>query len=148
MGAVIAVLTGSRTQAVKAVCALAGRLSGLNATHYFNKKQLKELEDTGKVSFNSRGRSLQLSTQFFADAKQYDLPETIKSLEKPLMVVHGEADEIISVQDAYLAKTLNPENTELVVIPGADHMFSAKKHRIQTSNLVVKWFKEHLHEPL
>ena len=148
MSAVVAVLTAARTRTVKAVCALAGRLSGLNATHFFSKKQLKELEDTGRVSFSSRGRSLQLSTKFFADAKQYDLPETVKSLQIPLMVVHGDADEIIPVQDAYLAKTLNPEYTELVVIPGADHMFSAEMHRTQTSTLVVKWFKEHLHGPL
>lgn len=148
MGAVIAVLTAVRTRTVKAVCALAGRLSGLNVTHFFSKKQLKELEDTGGVSFNSRGRSLQLSTHFFADAKQYDLPETVKKLQTPLMVVHGDADEIIPVQDAYLAKTLNPQYTELVVIPGADHMFSAEMHRTQTSKLVVKWFKEHLHGPL
>jgi len=148
MGAVIAVLTAARTRTVKAVCALAGRLSGLNATHFFSKKQLKELEDTGRVSFNSRGRSLQLSTQFFADAEQYDLSKTVKSLQTPLMVIHGDADEIIPVQDAYLAKTLNPEYTELVVIPGADHMFSDEMHRSQASQLVVKWFKEHLHGPL
>jgi len=148
MGAVIAVLTAARTSTVKAVCALAGRLSGLNASHFFSKKQLKELEDTGRVSFNSRGRSLQLSTKFFADAKQYDLPETVKSLQTPLMVVHGDADEIIPVQDAYLAKTLNPEYTELEIIPGADHMFSDERHRSQASRLVVKWFKEHLHGPL
>lgn len=148
MGAVIAVLTAVRTKTVKAVCALAGRLSGLNATHFFSKEQLRELEDTGRISFNSRGRSLQLSTKFFTDTKQYNLPETIKSLKTPLMVVHGDADEIIPVQEAYLAKTMNPEYTELVVISGADHMFSAEMHRSQTSKLVVKWFKEHLHEPL
>jgi len=148
MGAVIAVLTAARTPTVKAVCALAGRLSGLNASHFFSRKQLKELEDTGRVSFNSRGRSLQLSTKFFADAKQYDLPEIVKSLQTPLMVIHGDADEIIPVEDAYLAKTLNPEYTELVVIPGADHMFSDEMHRSRASQLVVKWFKEHLHGPL
>ena len=148
MGAVIAILTAARIPTAKAVCSLAGRLSGLNATHFFSKKQLYELENTGKVSFNSRGRSLQLSTQFFADTKQYDLPETVKSLQIPLMVVHGDADDIIPVQDAYLAKTLNPNYTELVIIPGADHMFSAKMHRTQTSKLVVKWFKEHLHGPI
>jgi uncharacterized protein len=148
MGAVIAVLTAARTKAVKGVCALAGRLSGMNATRFFSKKQLKEIEGSGRVSFNSRGRSLQLTSKFFADARQFDLPETVKSLQTPLMVVHGDADEIIPVKDAFMAKTLNPENTELVVIPGADHMFSDEVHRTQTSKLVVKWFKERLHEPL
>jgi putative redox protein len=148
MGAVIAVLTAARTKTVTAVCALAGRLSGMNATLFFSKQQLKELEDSGSVTFNSRGRSLQLTTQFFTDARQFDLPETVKSLQTPLMVIHGDADEIISVKEAYLAKTLNPEITELVIIPGADHMFSEEMHRTRISKLVVKWFKEHLHEPL
>ncbi len=146
MGAVIAVLAAPRIEAVKAVCTLAGRLTGLNAGYFFSREQIKELEDTGKVSFTSRGRSLQLSTEFFADAKQYDLPGTVTSLKTPLMVIHGDADEIIPVKNAYLAKTLNPERTELTVIPGADHMFSNDTYRSQTVQLVVKWFKERLHE--
>ena len=146
MGAVIAVLTAPRIETVKAVCALAGRLTGLNASNFFSRSQIKELENTGKVSFTSRGRSLQLSTEFFADAKQYDLPETVKSLKTPLMVVHGDADEIIPVENAYLAKSLNPEHMELAVIAGADHMFSNDKHRSQIVKLVVRWFKERLHE--
>ena len=145
MGAVIAVLTAARIETVKAVCTLAGRLTGLNASNFFSRHQIKELEDTGKVAFTSRGRSLQLSTEFFADAKQYDLAGTVESLKTPVMVVHGDADEIIPVKDAYLAKTLNPEYMDLTVISGADHMFSNTVHRSQIVKLVVKWFKEHLH---
>ncbi len=145
MGAVIAILTAARMNRVKAVCALAGRLSGLNATHFFSKPQLKELHDTGRVSFRSRGRPLQLSTAFFADAEQYNLPETLKSLQAPLLVVHGDHDEIVSVEDAYLAQELDPINTKLAIIPDADHMFSNDEHRLKTSKLVVKWFKEQHH---
>ena len=145
MGAVIAVLTTARIGTAKAVCTLAGRVTGLNASNFFSHRQIKELENTGKVAFTSRGRSLQLSTDFFADSKQYDLAGTVKSLKTPLMVVHGDADEIIPVKDAYLSKTLNPEHIKLAVIPGADHMFSNKVHRSQTVKLLVKWFKEHLH---
>ena len=145
MGAVIAILSAARMNLVKAVCALAGRLSGLNATHFFSKRQLKELQDTGRVSFSSRGRPLQLSTAFFADTEQYNLTETLKSLQAPLMVVHGDHDEIVPVEDAYLAQELNPRNTKLAIIPDADHMFSNDEHRLKISKLVVKWFKEQHH---
>jgi putative redox protein len=145
MGAVIAILTAARMNRVKAVCALAGRLSGLNATHFFNKDQLKELHDTGRVSFSSRGRPLQLSTAFFADAEQFNLPETLKTLKSPLLVVHGDHDEIVPVKDAYLAQELNPINSKLAIIPDADHMFSNHEHRLKISNLVVKWFEELYH---
>jgi pimeloyl-ACP methyl ester carboxylesterase len=145
MGAVIAILTAAGINRVKAVCALAGRLSGLNVTHFFSKRQIKELHDTGRVSFSSRGRPLQLSTAFFADAEQYNLPETLKSLQAPLMVVHGDHDEIVPVEDAYLAQKLNPLNTKLAIIPDADHMFSNEEHCLKISKLVVKWFKEQHH---
>ena len=145
MGAVIAILTAAEMNRVKAVCALAGRLSGLNAAHFFNKRQLKELQDTGKVFFTSRGRPLQLSTTFFADAEEYNLSETIKNLQAPLMVVHGDRDEIVSVEDAYLAREWNPINTTLAIIPDADHMFGNHEHRLKISKLVVKWFKEQHH---
>jgi uncharacterized protein len=146
MGAVIALLAAARMNAIKAVCSLAGRLSGLDATHFFSRSQRKQLHDTGRVSFSSRGRSLQLSTGFFADAGQYNLPETIANLKTPLLVVHGDQDEIIPVQDAYLAQKLNRENTTLAVFPGADHMFSGEKDHRQVSQRVVKWFKKHAPE--
>jgi putative redox protein len=146
MGAVIAILTAARMNTIKAVCALAGRLSGLNATHFLSHGQRKELYDTGRVSFSSRGRSLQLSPGFFADVGQYNLPETIANLKTPLLIAHGDHDEIIPVQEAYLAQKLNRENTTLAIFPGADHMFSRKEYRQQVSGSVVKWFKKHISE--
>ncbi len=142
MGAVISILTAARMNTVKAVCALAGRLSGLNATHFLSQSQRKQLYDTGRVSFSGRGRSLQLSTGFFADAGGYNLPKTLATLQAPLLIVHGDHDKIIPVQEAYLAQKLNRENTTLAIFPGADHMFSHKEHRQQVSELVVEWFKK------
>ena len=143
LGAAIALLTASRQQTVKAVCALAGRLSGLGAMHFLSKDQHRELRQTGRVLFNSRGRALQLSNDFFADAEKYNLPEVVSSMQTPLLVVHGENDEIIPVQEAHQAQALNPENVKLAVIPQADHMFSRQEHRQQVSKLVVDWFKDH-----
>ncbi|MBW2641457.1 MAG: prolyl oligopeptidase family serine peptidase [Deltaproteobacteria bacterium] len=85
-------------------------------------------------------------TGFFADAGQYNLPETIASLKAPLLIVHGDRDEIVPVQEAYLAQKLNHEHTKLAIFPGADHMFSHKEHRQQVSELVVEWFKKHTSE--
>ena len=97
-----------------------------------------------QVKGGSRRRQYNV-TAFFADAKQYNLTETLKSLQAPLMVVHGDHDEIVSVKDAYLAQELNPINTKLAIIPDADHMFSNDEHRLKISKLIVKWFEEQHH---
>ncbi|MEJ2657914.1 MAG: alpha/beta hydrolase, partial [Desulfobacterales bacterium] len=41
MGAVIAVLTATQIQSLKAVCSLSGRMSGLNACYFFSSRQIK-----------------------------------------------------------------------------------------------------------
>lgn len=142
LGAAIVLLTAVQQQAVKAVCVLAGRLSGLNAMHFLSQTQRRKLQNTGRVLFSSRRRALQLSNDFFADADKYNLPDVVSSLQTPLLIVHGDNDEIIPVHEAYQAQELNPANTKLAVIPQADHMFSRMEHRKQISKLVVEWFKE------
>ena len=143
LGAAIALLTAAQEPTVKAVCVLAGRLSGLNAMHFLSQNQRSQLRETGSVLFSSRGRALELSNDFFADAEKYNLPEVARSMQTPLLIVHGENDEIIPIQEAYQAQALNPENIKLAVIPQADHMFSRLEHRQQISKLVVDWFKDH-----
>jgi len=142
MGAVIAVLTAHQAQDVKAVCTMAGRLSGMNARRFFSESQLKEIQETGRVSFTRRGRSLKLTDQFFSDADRFDLPAILGSFKAPLLVVHGGADEIDPVNEAYKARGLNPDGTALSVIAGADHMFSSEDHRSRILRMVTDWFKK------
>lgn len=143
MGASIAVLAGDELPGVRGVCALAGRLAGLDPTLIFNTVQLEELRQTGRVHFQSRGRDLTLGREFFEDARRYDVPGIVAALPAPLMVVHGDQDEIIPVQNAYEARSSNPD-VELFILPGADHMFSDPAHRRRIADRVARWFRTHL----
>jgi len=140
MGAAVAVLTCAEMQEAKAVCAMSGRLSGLNLRVFFTQSQIEELEQTGKISFVSRGRSLVISKEFFADAGKYDIPKQIATLHSPLLIVHGEKDEIIHVKEAHKASKIKPSGITLAVIPGADHMFSEEAHRRKAAVLAADWF--------
>jgi putative redox protein len=140
MGAMIALLTAPRLPQIRAVCALAGRISGLNASHFFNPAQRAALRRTGSLAFTSRGRQLRISQDFFSDAARYDLPRTVSALNIPILAVHGDQDEIVPVAEAYQARKLNTYHIELLIIPGADHMFSGEAHRQQTAQAVTQWF--------
>jgi putative redox protein len=142
MGAAIAILTGAGREDVNGVCAIAGRSRSPGAFKFLSEKQREELDRTGKVTFESRGRALALTDTFFSDADQYDLSRTIRRYPKPLLVVHGEADEIIPVSEARHAQEINPDGAELLIIPEADHMFMKEDHRRQVSERVVGWFDD------
>lgn len=146
MGANIALLTAARLKGVRSVCLLAARVSGMKAAHFFTREQQTEIERTGRVFFTSRGRSLEISKDFFADAGNYDMLKEIGSFTKPLLVIHGDRDEIVPMDEALQAQKRNPAAITLKVIPGADHMFSQEDHRRQVAGVVADWFTRQLHE--
>ena len=142
MGAMVALLAASQMDIIKGVCTLAAKASALHSSHFLSQNQIQELKRTGRVNFISRGRNLELTEDFFADAAKYDLSSIMPSLSQPLMVVHGNRDEIIPVENAYQLHQYRRVNTELVIIPGADHMFSQDEHRQEVVQRVARWFRD------
>jgi len=140
MGAVVAVLSASRLERVQRVCCMAGRLSGMDAARYLTLDQRIELSQTGRTTFVSRGRELMMTREFFSDAERFDLKNEIAGLEPSLLIVHGDADEIVPVAEAYEARSRKPEGSELFIAADADHMFSNPTHQESVSRKVVKWF--------
>jgi len=140
LGAAIALLTARRIKTVSAVCRVAGRVSATRPMHFLTPSQQHSLEQTGHVEFNSRERQLTLSRDFFDDAQRHDLTDATRSLTIPMLVVHGDRDEIIPVSEAHLAKAANPRMVELAVVAGGDHMLAQPDHQRQVARLVTDWF--------
>jgi putative redox protein len=140
LGASISVLNGANAVRVRAVCAIAGRLSGTDAERILSASQQEELKRDGRVAFTSRGRNLTLTRSFFEDARRFDLPATLRRLGKPLLVVHGDRDEIVPVMEADRAGREAGKWATVEMIPGGDHMFSDASHRQQLTETVVSWF--------
>jgi putative redox protein len=141
MGALISFLTGARSDSVRAVAVIGGRLSGMRAAHFLSRRQREILERSGEVTFTSRGRFLTLTEKFFSDADRFDPLKMLRSLRVPLLVVHGERDEIIPVQEAYKARDIAGDRIELEIVTGADHMFSRAEDREKVAHRVADWFK-------
>lgn len=144
MGAAVSLLTAASTSEAKAVCTLAGRYSELNVPGLLDDKKKNQLKQTGQIDFQSRGRELILTQDFFQDVASHDLAGIVAELTVPLLAIHGDQDEIIPVSEVYEAEKLKPENTQIEVIEGADHMFSQEDHRKHVSQLLADWFQEQL----
>ena len=140
LGAAIALLVAQRQAAVSAVCRVAGRVSATRPLHFLTSSQQERLAQTGQVDFISRGRQLSLNRDFFDDADRHDLLAATRTLERPMLVVHGDRDEVIPVSEAELAKATNPGRVELVIVPGGDHMLAQAEHQQQVARTVTEWF--------
>jgi putative redox protein len=141
MGGTVALLAAARIDTAKAVCTLAAMASVPEKTRFLADHKSQQLETSGRVHFTSRGRSLELTVDFFQDASQYSLADTLPSLSQPLLIVHGDRDEIVPVEEAHRLRLLRPALTDLAIVPGADHMFSQQPDRRQVTERVASWFE-------
>jgi len=140
MGAAVSVLAGARLSGIQAICAIAGRLTGMDPTRIFSQDQKRQFQETGRLEFVSRGRQLELDSRFMNDMLSHDMPATVASLRIPLLIVHGTLDEIVPADQAVKAHSVNPDHSELVIIPGADHFFSQSEHRDLAALKIAQWF--------
>ena len=140
MGATIALIAGSQMPEVPAICCIGGRLSRIDTPLVLDEGQRRELAEDGAFSFVSRNRKLRLKAGFFEDAARYDLPGILKAYDRPILVLHGEDDEIIPVDEARRAHDLNPDRIELALMPGVDHMFLEEADRNRAAARITGWF--------
>ena len=141
LGAAIALLTARRNDSVAALCRLAGRTSQSRPIFFLTPTQREIFATNGQVEFTSRGRQLSITQDFFDDAETHDLTDAIRSLKIPMLVVHGDQDDIIPVSEAHLAHKTNPQHVKLFVVEGGDHMFSRPEHQQQVGLTVADWFR-------
>ncbi len=140
MGAAVSVLASVKIPEIRAVCAVAGRLTGMDPTRIFTDAQKKEFQETGVLSFVSRGRQLELDSRFLTDMLSHDMLKAVAGMKAPLLIVHGDKDEIVPVDQAKIAHEANPKGSEIVIINGADHFFSIQEHREQAARTITDWF--------
>jgi len=67
----------------------------------------------------------QLAEDYFKNRHRLDIPQVIKKMRQPLLILHGEQDETLPVQMAYDLKKWKPD-AELHLLPETNHSFGGE----------------------
>ena len=68
---------------------------------------------------------LQLYFDFINNRERLDVVAAVNRLKKPVLIVHGTADETVDLSHALELQVANSEKATLVTIDGGDHTFGA-----------------------
>ncbi|WP_242203140.1 alpha/beta hydrolase family protein [Aestuariivivens insulae] len=104
---------------------------------------LEQWQKTGvKYVLNGRTKQqmphyYQFYEDFIANEERLTIKRAVSQLNIPYLIIHGNADTSVSIDEAYQLHEWN-NNSELYVIEGANHVFGASH----------PWDKDYLPEPL
>jgi alpha/beta superfamily hydrolase len=92
-----------------------------------------------KVPWNNKN----LNYSFYEDLMKYDMKQILSQVRTPLMVIHGDKDENVSVEEAKEIYNLVRGAKAMKIISGADHNFDSKMPELITSAMFwfSKWLK-------
>jgi len=99
---------------------------------------LKYIETLEKVGDKYRlfGESL-ADKSFVEDYKQYDPLVNIKLVTCPVLIIHGEKDDVIPKEDAELLFKSSPSSKDLFIVPSAGHRFTEIEQKQKALDRIV-----------
>ncbi|HZJ84662.1 MAG TPA: alpha/beta fold hydrolase [Syntrophomonadaceae bacterium] len=92
------------------------------------------------VTIVEEGQEITIAPDFAIDLEKHNMDQYLLNIgKKPIMVIHGDADIVVSPANAKYIKEKLP-HAQVHVVEGADHSFAGHEmHRIE---LTVEWLKK------
>ncbi len=98
-------------------------------------------KETG-VSFVKNGRTkqemphyFQFYTNFIKNKERLTISRAVKKLETPHLIIHGDADASVKIEEAYQLKKWNPKSS-LSIIKDANHVFGIS-HSLEETTISI-----------
>ncbi len=153
-GAAIALLSAVADPSVKGtIC-----LSAISTLMRFSPKDRDEMKEKGFIQVEApiSGQTLKLSRTFLDELEnnkeEFSLQKAVKSLDIPIVFIHGEEDLEVSVKESEsLYHWSKKENTRLVLMEKTGHTFGADhpfKHPNKELNIIVEIYINFIKEVL
>ncbi len=93
-----------------------------------------------RIALNDGSGLVYVQRRLFQDLQHYDLPACAARIApRPLLLIHGSADEVVPVSDAQLLYEAAGEPKELALVRDADHRFT--HHREQVWDVFFNWLQ-------
>jgi pimeloyl-ACP methyl ester carboxylesterase len=138
MGGAVGILAASQNPRIETVINLAGMIR----TAAFCEREFGEVTPDEGLMWDEP--DCPLSQAYVDDLNAIgDLMEEVSVLAKPLLLIHGTADDVVLPEDSKDAYQMAAEPKQLVLIDGAEHSFDEATYP-QVVDATAKWLEQHL----
>ncbi len=144
MGAMISALSAHDDQRIRAVGFIAGSSQAARVRELFSKEVLEKAESEGFAETEVYGRPITIRKELLHDIEKYNVGHVVATLGRPILIIHGTADETIPLFHARQIYAWASEPKTLELLDGADHLFRKGDTLDRLCRKAAAWFGTNL----
>lgn len=145
-GGLLAILVGRHHPALRAIglkCPVPDFPEMLE--HEFGRDGIEEWQRTNYIPDVTGGTApIFLDFGFYESCRAFDAYAAARHIKAPVLIVHGEQDELVPFHQIRQLEDALPGDKELVLLPEADHQFGRPEDFRRMTVHLADWMQAHL----
>ncbi|NRR90145.1 alpha/beta fold hydrolase [Winogradskyella undariae] len=142
LGGAAVLVAASEIEAVKAVATVGAPATVDHVKHLFS-HQVEESEEKGDVKVNIGGRPFVINQDFVEEFDKTDLPALVKTLRKPLLIMHSPFDKTVGIANAEQLYKNAHHPKSFVSLDNADHLLTKEEDSQYVGEIIGTWAKRY-----
>ncbi len=141
MGGSVALLFAAKEKNVAALVTIAAPVHPEKITaKLLTQEEVQHWRQLGFVTYHER----RINASFLDDLQKINIPEAAKKITCPVLVIHGDGDETVPVEEAYELYTHLTDPKRICILPGGDHRLSSPSHLKEALEESIAWMTQYL----
>ena len=145
LGGTAMLAAAAQIPASKAVVTLASPYEPTHLFHHFAAAR-DTLEQGGEAEISVAGKSYRISRDWLDDLNGLHMEETIRGLNRALLILHAPADEVVNMDNAAHIYRAARHPKSFVSLDDADHLLTADADADYVGRLIVAWAEKYLRD--
>ncbi len=130
---------------VRAVASIGAPYEPSHVEHHYDALMERVIAD-GEAPFVIGGKALTLRRHFIEDVHSADLREQIRTLHRPLVVMHSPTDNMVGIDNASEIFRAARHPRSFVSLEGADHLLTGRDQAKRAARIISAWADPYLDE--
>ena len=142
LGGSAAIVAATNLKNIMAVATIGSPSSPKHTAQHFEAQA--DAIDADEVEVNIAGRPFNINQNFIDNFKAIEVPEIVKTLKKPLLLMHAPFDKVVSIENAHelYHNAFHPKS--FVSLDNADHLLSKTKDSRYVGTIIASWAERYI----
>jgi uncharacterized OsmC-like protein/alpha-beta hydrolase superfamily lysophospholipase len=143
LGGAAVLQAAARMAAVKAVAVIGAPADPTHVTRHLGAAR-ERIQRQGEAEVELAGKTIRLRKGFLEDLEKHRMEETIRGLNRPLLILHAPQDEVVGIENAGRIFQAARHPKSFISLDAADHLLSHPPDARYAGAVIAAWAERYL----